>query len=160
MGFAHHLNTIQVPQLDISGDSVHQKQVRGRRDSRSTTFTPDIASKQTNPSQSAHARDTSFNQSRENPATEIGKYDDGMAGPFSAVVTAFTIESYQWLIEDLADVTVVLLMQISMQFGNGTSQPSAFEADASSIRINYFLFLSSVSSLTSALFGLLCKQWL
>uniref|UniRef100_A0A0W0FY79 DUF6535 domain-containing protein n=1 Tax=Moniliophthora roreri TaxID=221103 RepID=A0A0W0FY79_MONRR len=37
---------------------------------------------------------------------------------------------------------------------------SKFEPDASSIRINCWWFLSLVFSLTSALFGLLCKQWL
>ncbi|EEB98286.1 hypothetical protein MPER_02234, partial [Moniliophthora perniciosa FA553] len=50
---------------------------------------------------------------------EVEKYDDGMvknwkedidtllvfAGLFSAVVTAFLIESYQWLSEDPADTT-------------------------------------------------------
>ncbi|EEB96472.1 hypothetical protein MPER_04389, partial [Moniliophthora perniciosa FA553] len=62
------------------------------------------------------------------------KYDEGMvknwkedidtllvfAGLFSAVVTAFLIEAYQWLSEDPADTTVMLLTQISMQLN--TSQ--------------------------------------
>ncbi|EEB99333.1 hypothetical protein MPER_01007, partial [Moniliophthora perniciosa FA553] len=69
------------------------------------------------------------------------------AGLFSAVVTAFLIESYQWLSEDPADTTVALLIQISAQLngsqGISTEQPP-FEADSSSI----------------PLFGLLCKQWL
>ncbi|EEB91570.1 hypothetical protein MPER_10048 [Moniliophthora perniciosa FA553] len=42
------------------------------------------------------------------------------AGLFSAVLTAFLIESYQWLLEDPADTTVALLTQISMQLN--TSQ--------------------------------------
>ncbi|KAK7037489.1 hypothetical protein VNI00_010981 [Paramarasmius palmivorus] len=84
------------------------------------------------------------------------------AGLFSAVVTAFLIESYQWLREDPADTTVILLAQIS-QYLNA-SQPTTsvytpFAPEASSIRINCLWFLSVILSLTSALFGLLCKQW-
>ncbi|KAK7017070.1 hypothetical protein VNI00_018710 [Paramarasmius palmivorus] len=102
---------------------------------------------------------------------EVKKYDDGMvagwkedidtllvfAGLFSAVVTAFLIESYQWLSED---TTVVLLTQISEQLNGTQTQPTPFTPEASSIRINCFWFLSLIFSLTSALFGLLCKQWL
>ncbi|KAK7030321.1 hypothetical protein VNI00_014243 [Paramarasmius palmivorus] len=102
---------------------------------------------------------------------EVKKYDDGMvlgwkedidtllvfAGLFSAVVTAFLIESYQWLSED---TTVVILTQISQQLNGTQTQSTPFTPEASSIRINCFWFLSLIFSLTSALFGLLCKQWL
>ncbi|KAK7030320.1 hypothetical protein VNI00_014242 [Paramarasmius palmivorus] len=102
---------------------------------------------------------------------EVKKYDDGMAlgrrddidtllvfaGLFSAIVTAFLIESYQWLSED---TTVIILTQISQQLNGTQSEPAPFTPDASSIRINCFWFLSLIFSLTSALFGLLCKQWL
>ncbi|EEB89285.1 hypothetical protein MPER_12633, partial [Moniliophthora perniciosa FA553] len=84
------------------------------------------------------------------------------AGLFSAVVTAFLIESYQWLSEDPADTTVALLIQISAQLNGSQRVPieqPPFEADSSSIRINCLWFLSLVLSLTSTLFGLLCKQW-
>ncbi|ESK84362.1 hypothetical protein Moror_10171 [Moniliophthora roreri MCA 2997] len=85
------------------------------------------------------------------------------AGLFSAVVTAFAIESYQWLDKDPADTTVILLTQlISLQInGSQTTslEPTQFKPDASSIRINIFWFLSLILSLASALFGLLCKQW-
>ncbi|ESK87680.1 hypothetical protein Moror_1884 [Moniliophthora roreri MCA 2997] len=108
---------------------------------------------------------------------EVVKYDDEMArnwkedidtllvfaGLFSAVITAFAIESYQWLSEDPADTTVMLLAQISMQLNASLialPERPQFEPDASSIRINCFWFLSLIFSLTSALFGLLCKQWL
>ncbi|KAI3608468.1 hypothetical protein WG66_000917 [Moniliophthora roreri] len=116
-------------------------------------------------------------QSWEKLLSAVEKYDDGMvknwkedidtllvfAGLFSAIVTAFVIESYQWLSEDPADTTVTVLTQIAIQLN--TSQPMPlvrpdFEPNASSIRINCFWFLSLVFSLTSALFGLLCKQWL
>ncbi|ESK93796.1 hypothetical protein Moror_13098 [Moniliophthora roreri MCA 2997] len=105
----------------------------------------------------------------------VGRYDEDLvknwrddidtllvfAGLFSAVVTAFLIESYQWLSEDPADTTVILLTRISMQLNGSTSisEQAPFESDPSSIRINCFWFLSLIFSLTSALFGLLCKQW-
>ncbi|KAK7030308.1 hypothetical protein VNI00_014230 [Paramarasmius palmivorus] len=107
--------------------------------------------------------------------TEVKKYDDGMvvgwkedidtllvfAGLFSAIVTAFLIESYQWLQEDPEDATVVILTQIFHQLNaSSIPKPEPFTPDASSIRINCFWFLSLIFSLTSALFGLLCKQWL
>ncbi|KAK7016202.1 hypothetical protein VNI00_018967, partial [Paramarasmius palmivorus] len=83
------------------------------------------------------------------------------AGLFSAVVTAFLIESYQWLQEDPEDTTVVILTQIFHQLNaSSIPKPEPFTPDASSIRINCFWFLSLIFSLTSALFGLLCKQWL
>ncbi|KAK7043852.1 hypothetical protein VNI00_008017 [Paramarasmius palmivorus] len=89
------------------------------------------------------------------------------AGLFSAVVTAFLIEAYQKLEEDPADKTVALLEKlVSLQQPN-ISQTAAissdlnpFTPDASTIRINCFWLLSLIFSLTSALFGLLCKQWL
>ncbi|KAI3611610.1 hypothetical protein WG66_007697 [Moniliophthora roreri] len=83
------------------------------------------------------------------------------AGLFSAVVTAFLIESYQWLSEDPADTTVALLIQLSAQLNAPQSIPAErppFEADSFSIHINCLWFLSLILSLTSALFGLLCKQ--
>ncbi|KAK1227504.1 hypothetical protein PQX77_009503, partial [Marasmius sp. AFHP31] len=89
------------------------------------------------------------------------------AGLFSAVVTAFAVESYQELSEDPAETTVTLLKQISQQLGQpnftlGTtlSQPGPFEPSSSNVRINCFWFLSLILSLTSSLFALLCKQWL
>ncbi|KAK7046055.1 hypothetical protein VNI00_007050 [Paramarasmius palmivorus] len=83
------------------------------------------------------------------------------AGLFSAVVTAFVVESYQWLSEDPTDTAVGLLMQISMQLNASqiVVERPPFKADSSSIRINCLWFLSLIFSLTSALFGLLCKQW-
>ncbi|KAF9259407.1 hypothetical protein L218DRAFT_845522, partial [Marasmius fiardii PR-910] len=89
------------------------------------------------------------------------------AGLFSAVVTAFTVESYQWLQEDPADTTVALLRQIAQdlhQHNLTLSTPSPpiqhFVPSASAIRINMFWFLSLILALVDVLFGLLCKQWL
>ncbi|KAF9260790.1 hypothetical protein L218DRAFT_559930 [Marasmius fiardii PR-910] len=83
------------------------------------------------------------------------------AGLFSAVVTAFTIESYQWLQEDPEDTTVVLLRQIVQQLsGQIVESPQDFTPSSSAIRINTFWFLSLILALVDALFGLLCKQWI
>ncbi|KAK1234941.1 hypothetical protein PQX77_001846 [Marasmius sp. AFHP31] len=84
-------------------------------------------------------------------------------GLFSAVVTAFTIESYQWLSEDPSDQSVALLTHISAQLND--RNVSSFEAprftpDPSLVRINTFWFLSLILALVDALFGLMCKQWL
>ncbi|TFK33380.1 hypothetical protein BDQ12DRAFT_615343, partial [Crucibulum laeve] len=38
-----------------------------------------------------------------------------LAGLFSAVVTAFTVESYKWLQEDSSDVSLAVLIHISSQ---------------------------------------------
>ncbi|KAK1230988.1 hypothetical protein PQX77_005905 [Marasmius sp. AFHP31] len=85
------------------------------------------------------------------------------AGLFSAVVTAFVIESYQWLQEAPEDTTVALLRQISQQFNN-TSEPvpvpDTFTVSSSVVAINVLWFLSLILALIDALFALLCKQWL
>ncbi|ESK83823.1 hypothetical protein Moror_13533 [Moniliophthora roreri MCA 2997] len=116
-------------------------------------------------------------ESWERVLKEVSRHDEDMvrgwrddidtllvfAGLFSAVVTAFVIESYQWLVEDPADTTVMLLTHLIAVQVNGSQsasfEPTQFKIDASSIRINVFWFLSLILSLTSALFGLLCKQW-
>ncbi|KAJ8083526.1 hypothetical protein PM082_009400 [Marasmius tenuissimus] len=89
------------------------------------------------------------------------------AGIFSAVVTAFTVESYRWLEEETEDrdTSVVLLTMI---FGklNGTSVVTpndpklSLGPSRSAIRINTMWFLSLIITLVDALFALLCKQWL
>lgn len=96
------------------------------------------------------------------------------AGLFSAVVTAFIIDSYKWLQQDNSQTTVQLLAQISLQLANPatpvvlainptptlavTTPP--FEVSASSIWINCLWVLSLLFSLTAALLGIIIKQWL
>ncbi|KAK1223631.1 hypothetical protein PQX77_013492 [Marasmius sp. AFHP31] len=83
------------------------------------------------------------------------------AGLFSAVVTAFTIESYQWLEQTPEDTNVVLLTQIFQRLNNESiSPPPQFEASSSAVRINVLWFLSLTIALVDALFALLCRQWL
>ncbi|KAI3603305.1 hypothetical protein WG66_002345 [Moniliophthora roreri] len=118
-------------------------------------------------------------QSWETLLKMVDKYDEDMvknwkedidtllvfAGLFSAVVTAFAIESYQWLSEDPEDTSVVLLTQISQQLRDpnvNVTRPDSetFHPDASSVLINCFWFLSLILALMSGLLALLCKQWL
>jgi hypothetical protein len=89
---------------------------------------------------------------------------------FSAVVTAFTIESYQWLEEDPADKTVALLTTISKHLSQPPdaaysrvlveSAPETFRASSLAVWVNALWFCSLTLALMAALFGILVQQWL
>ncbi|KAF9475233.1 hypothetical protein BDN70DRAFT_841220, partial [Pholiota conissans] len=83
------------------------------------------------------------------------------AGLFSAVVTAFVIESYKFLQPDPNDAIVRLLTQIA-NGSNATSSPAStsFTATAPSLRINIFWFISLILSLATVLVGTIALQWL
>ncbi|TFK60535.1 hypothetical protein BDN72DRAFT_523948 [Pluteus cervinus] len=84
------------------------------------------------------------------------------AGLFSAAVTAFVVESYQWL-DRSSDPTAELLAQlISLQFNTTTPVISVAPTgpSASAVRVNVYWFLSLILSLISVLVGVLCLQWL
>lgn len=86
------------------------------------------------------------------------------AGLFSAVVTAFTIESYQWLQADQNDAIVVLLTQIAQSVSPNNTASSLVSATAGlpgsvSVRVNIYWFLALSLSLSAALVAILCKQW-
>ncbi|KAI0336714.1 hypothetical protein GY45DRAFT_1315330 [Cubamyces sp. BRFM 1775] len=97
------------------------------------------------------------------------------AGLFSAILTAFNIESYTLLQQQPEDATVAILSQISAQlnsfsananFVNTTrpTEPSSlvppFRASALAVRLNAMWFSALVCSLVSASLGLMVKQWL
>ncbi|KAF9258666.1 hypothetical protein L218DRAFT_1004715 [Marasmius fiardii PR-910] len=83
------------------------------------------------------------------------------AGLFSAVVTAFTVESCKWLQEDPPDTTVALIRELVQQGrGETPSPPKPFVASFSVVLINTVWFLSLVLTLVDALFAILCKQWI
>ncbi|KAJ3534156.1 hypothetical protein NM688_g7180 [Phlebia brevispora] len=94
------------------------------------------------------------------------------AGLFSAVITAFIIESYTWLQPDNSQITVNLLSRISAQLdptANATALSCAhdptgcspsFRPSAPSRVINILWFLSLFISLAAAMFGMITKQWL
>ncbi|KAL4244648.1 hypothetical protein ABKN59_010096 [Abortiporus biennis] len=91
------------------------------------------------------------------------------AGLFSAVLTAFNIESYRALNLDSADKSLLVLQQIAQQLalngnnGNSTqplSIPQTFQPPRAVVRINILWFTSLFLSLISASLGMLVKQWL
>lgn len=93
-------------------------------------------------------------------------------GLFSAVVGAFTIESYAMLQEDPTQTSAQLLAQISAQLSSfsvnsgfiNSSAPAVpvapFQAPGLAVRINIFWFLSLAISLVAALFAIVVQQWL
>ncbi|KAI0691116.1 hypothetical protein BC835DRAFT_1279793, partial [Cytidiella melzeri] len=96
------------------------------------------------------------------------------AGLFSAVLTAFLIESYQGLQQDPMEVMVALMQQVAIQtysyslnagFLNSTAPPFSqprlgFQPSVNAVRVNVLWFASLTLSLMSASFGILVKQWL
>ncbi|KDR82266.1 hypothetical protein GALMADRAFT_22842, partial [Galerina marginata CBS 339.88] len=94
------------------------------------------------------------------------------AGLFSAVVTAFVVESYKNLQQDPNDALVALVSQLVTRLespSGNTSTPSslmfsnvnsAFSPAPSSIRVNILWFISLVLSLTTVLVGIVSLQWL
>ncbi|KAJ7601185.1 hypothetical protein C8J56DRAFT_28082 [Mycena floridula] len=89
------------------------------------------------------------------------------AALFSAVVTAFIIESYKLLSPDPANLTLLILYQISQQLANGSQtvalipNPSQipFSPSILAVLTNFFWFLSLALSLTCALAATLIQQW-
>ncbi|PSR99069.1 hypothetical protein PHLCEN_2v4226, partial [Hermanssonia centrifuga] len=94
------------------------------------------------------------------------------AGLFSAVLTAFVVPSYLLLQPDNSQLSVQILDRISAQlarfeilppFINSTASDSAspaFQVSTSARWMNCLWFLSLILSLSSALFGILAKQWI
>ncbi|KAJ7164205.1 hypothetical protein C8R46DRAFT_309520, partial [Mycena filopes] len=92
------------------------------------------------------------------------------AGLFSAILTAFLIESYKTLNSNSGDVTVHLLMQISQQLATSTSTnvsallipaplPVPFTPAATSLICNALWFISLGFSLACAMLATLLQQW-
>lgn len=95
------------------------------------------------------------------------------AGLFSAISTAFTLEAYTWLNPDPTTATVqILSIMAQQQLTNSSSSSNQeqlssivsglqnFTPQAYTIRVNVFWFLSLSFSLTTAIVGILCKEWL
>ncbi|KDR83165.1 hypothetical protein GALMADRAFT_238997 [Galerina marginata CBS 339.88] len=92
------------------------------------------------------------------------------AGLFSAVVTAFIVESYKTLKPDPNDNIISLLSVIANRLDNNTLSTSilpspvgirsSFSPTMSAIRINNFWFISLVLSLATVLFGIISLQWI
>ncbi|KAH9477005.1 hypothetical protein JR316_0010921 [Psilocybe cubensis] len=89
------------------------------------------------------------------------------AGLFSAVVTAFILESYKNLQADPNDTIVSLLSQIALQTDRSLNATAVklepanpFVPTPSSIRVNVFWFLSLILSLATVVIGIVSLQWL
>ncbi|PSS06613.1 hypothetical protein PHLCEN_2v3569 [Hermanssonia centrifuga] len=95
------------------------------------------------------------------------------AGLFSAVLTAFVVPAFAMLQQDNVQVSADILARISAKldsfqitpsFINSTAShdpsPSPFTVSTSARWINILWFLSLLFSLSSALFGILAKQWI
>ncbi|CCA71756.1 hypothetical protein PIIN_05691 [Serendipita indica DSM 11827] len=84
------------------------------------------------------------------------------AALYSAILTAFIIESMKLLEEDMQESTRDILLTISQQLANSTTGPfgrSKFEPEAWAIRVNYYFFTSISCSLIAALGAVLALQW-
>ena len=93
------------------------------------------------------------------------------AGLFSAVITAFLIESYKNLQQQPEDMTNQILLQLSTQITSFTMNrdcissvtsdftSSPFQRPQYAVPINILWFLSLVISLITASLGILVKQW-
>ncbi|KAL1660814.1 hypothetical protein GGF50DRAFT_129980 [Schizophyllum commune] len=88
------------------------------------------------------------------------------AGLFSAVLTAFIMESYKWLMVEPDDISTDYLRQILAVLSHvdvtavrTISRETPLPSDVMT-RINGFWFSSLTLSLTSALVGIVSKQWL
>ncbi|KAJ7637987.1 hypothetical protein DFH06DRAFT_1002001, partial [Mycena polygramma] len=111
---------------------------------------------------------------------EAEKYDKGLveswksdmegllifAALFSAILTAFLVESYKSLTPDSGDSTVQLLVQISQQLAasaNGSTihlaPPTPFKPTVTSFVCNALWFISLGFSLACALIATLIQQW-
>ncbi|TFK30279.1 hypothetical protein FA15DRAFT_752367 [Coprinopsis marcescibilis] len=120
-------------------------------------------------------QDISWKKARE----MIEKYDQAMcsawkddidqillfAGLFSATVTSFTVESYQWLSKSPEDSSTELLAFIATQLSPGVALPDSlvvepFEVSAVDVHINVLWFLSLALSVSTVFVGILCLQWL
>ncbi|PPQ72665.1 hypothetical protein CVT24_012643 [Panaeolus cyanescens] len=94
------------------------------------------------------------------------------AGLFSAVVTAFAVETQKLLQPDTGVGTIVLLAQLASRQSESNSSmmfdPSAItepyleslNSPSQSLRINTFIFVSLILSLGTALVGTLSLQWI
>ncbi|KAI5830316.1 hypothetical protein K523DRAFT_240085, partial [Schizophyllum commune Tattone D] len=88
------------------------------------------------------------------------------AGLFSAVLTAFIIDSYKWLMVQTDDIMADYLRQMVALMSHvdvssvSTTNRSAGLPEHVMARINGFWFSSLALSPTSALVGIVSKQWL
>lgn len=84
------------------------------------------------------------------------------AALYSAVLTAFIIESMKLLQEDVTETTRDILLVITRQLANTSAEPfkpEPFVAPDYAVRVNYYFFTSISCSLVAALGAVLALQW-
>ncbi|TBU29785.1 hypothetical protein BD311DRAFT_777242 [Dichomitus squalens] len=97
------------------------------------------------------------------------------AGLFSAVLTAFNVQSYVLLQPDTAGASLLVLTQISTQLSSFTATPTAinstrpafvlppdssFKPPPSAVWINALWFSSLICTLSASSLAIMVKQWL
>ncbi|KAF9467114.1 hypothetical protein BDZ94DRAFT_1280471 [Collybia nuda] len=86
------------------------------------------------------------------------------SGLFSATVTAFTVESYQWLNETPTDTLARLQLRDRFDAAQNPDidrlAPATFSVSSTSVAINTLWFASLTLSLAAVVISILCKQWL
>ncbi|PFH52091.1 hypothetical protein AMATHDRAFT_190438 [Amanita thiersii Skay4041] len=91
------------------------------------------------------------------------------AGLFSSVVAGFSVQSYTWLQKNPSDITNRLLASIVIQLNSSSIVPDVVmindllvpkKTDSWAVQVNIFWFLSLSLSLSAAIIGILCLQWL
>ncbi|KAI0742993.1 hypothetical protein C8Q80DRAFT_1273563 [Daedaleopsis nitida] len=117
---------------------------------------------------------------REEVAKEVAKivkqYSDDMAGLFSAVLTAFSVQSYPLLSPSPPDPVHATLQQISLQLNSFsvnlplvnttqpvspiTAVPGAPSPERWAVVLNMLWFSSLIFSLSAASVAIMVKQWL
>jgi hypothetical protein len=84
------------------------------------------------------------------------------AALYSAVLTAFIIESMNMLQEDPAEITRDVLLTITKQLANQSTpafERPPFQVPSYALRVNVYLFISILLSLIAALTAVLALQW-
>jgi Family of unknown function (DUF6535) len=84
------------------------------------------------------------------------------AALYSAILTAFIIESMKLIQEDVTEATRDVLFTITRQLANNTVaafEPKSFVAPAWAVRVNYYFFTAISCTLMSALSAVLALQW-
>ncbi|KAE9402171.1 hypothetical protein BT96DRAFT_778949, partial [Gymnopus androsaceus JB14] len=83
------------------------------------------------------------------------------AALFSAIVTAFIIESYQSLSQDpTTQLLSEIVARLNQSSTTSTADNTSFSPDTSSVIINVFWFTSLILSVNTAVMAIVIKQWL
>ncbi|KAG8815120.1 hypothetical protein FRC19_001253 [Serendipita sp. 401] len=84
------------------------------------------------------------------------------AALYSAILTAFIVESMKLIQEDLSETSRDVLLVISRQLANNTVaafQPGSFVAQKWAIRVNFYFFAAISCTLVTTLTTVLALQW-